>query len=74
MVRHTFKNLAVSVAFFKVRLTILGRYALNKDYHFEVSSNINEVIRSILNFFSQKDWQVQRSTKPLTANKNKKCV
>ena len=51
MVRHTFKNLAVSVALFKVRLTILGRYALNKDYHLEVSSNINEVIRSILNFF-----------------------
>ena len=34
----------------------------------ENSSNINEVIRSVLNFFLQKDFT---STKPLTANKNK---
>ena len=40
-----------------------------------VSSNINEVIRSVLNFlifFYKKISQVQKSTKPLTANKNKK--
>ena len=34
----------------------------------ENSSNINEVIRSVLNFFLQKDFT---GTKPLTANKNK---
>ena len=35
-------------------------------------SNINEVIRSVLNFFFffyKKISQVQKSTKPLTANK-----
>ena len=43
-----------------------------------VSSNINEVIRSVLNllifvfFFCKKISQVQKSTKPITANKNKK--
>ena len=45
---------------------------VTNDYKF--SSNINEVIRSVLNFFYKKISQVQRSTKPLTANKNKKCV
>ena len=42
-----------------------------------VSSNINKVIRSVLNFlffFNKKISQVQRSTKLLTANKNKICV
>ena len=45
------------------------------------SSNINEVIRSVLNFliffffFCKKISQVQKSAKPLTANKNKKmCI
>ena len=42
------------------------------DYKF--SSNINEVIRSVLNFlfiyfFYKKISQAQKSTKPLTANK-----
>ena len=42
------------------------------------SCNINKVIRSVLNclfyfiFFYKKILQVQKSTKPLTANKNKK--
>ena len=46
-----------------------------------VSSNINEVIRSVLDFlllllfFCQKISQVQKRTKPLTANKNTKmCI
>ena len=44
------------------------------------SSTKNEVIRPVLNFlllffdFHRKISQAQRSTKPLTANKNKKCV
>ena len=43
------------------------------------SGNINEVIRSVLNllfifFFYKKISQVQKTTKPLTVNKNKKCV
>ena len=42
------------------------------------SSNLIEVIRPILNFlllfFLQKDITHTKSTKPLTANKNKKCV
>ena len=55
---------------------ILGHY---KCYAREnASSNINEVIRPVLNFlffyFYKKISQVQKSTKPLTANKNKKCV
>ena len=48
---------------------------VTNDYKF--SSNINEVIRSVLNFFFffffyKKILQVQKSAKPLTANKNKK--
>ena len=46
-------------------------------FNFINSSNINEVIRSVLNFlffFYKKISQLQKSTKPLTANKNKKCV
>ena len=38
------------------------------------SSNINKIIRSVLNFFFfffRRISQVQKSTKPLTANKNK---
>ena len=44
------------------------------------SSNINEVIKTVLNFFFflQKDFtstaNKRQSTKPLTANKNKKCA
>ena len=40
------------------------------------SSNINEVIKTVLNFliFFTKTTQVKKSTKQLTANKNKKCV
>ena len=38
---------------------------------YKFSSNINEVIRSALNCFLQKDFT---SPKPLTANKNKKCI
>ena len=49
---------------------------VTNDYKF--SSNINEVIKAVLNFsffFYKKISQVQKSTKPLTANKNKKkCV
>ena len=39
------------------------------------SSNINEVIKTVLNFllfFYEIILQLQKSTKPLTANKNKK--
>ena len=41
-----------------------------------VSSNIDEVIRSVLNFlfFLQKDFTSIKKHKPLTVNKNKKCV
>ena len=50
---------------------------VTNDYKF--SSNINEVIRSVLNFlfyfFCKKISQVQKSAKPLTMNKNKKmCI
>ena len=50
---------------------------ITNDYKF--SGNINEVIRSVLNFlfiyfFYKKISQEQKTTKPLTANKNKKCV
>ena len=40
------------------------------------SSNINEVIRSDLNFlfFYKKISQAQKSANPLTANKNKKIL
>ena len=41
----------------------------------EISSNINEVIRSVLNyffFFYKKISQAQKSIKPLTANKKTK--
>ena len=40
-----------------------------------ISSNINEVIKTGLNgffFFYEKTLQLQKSTKALTANKNKK--
>ena len=40
-----------------------------------LSSNMNEVIKTVLNFllfFYEKILQVQKSTKPLTANKNLK--
>ena len=45
---------------------------------YKIRSNINEVIRSVLKFlflfyfFYKKISQVQKSTKPLTANTNKK--
>ena len=50
---------------------------VTNDYKF--SSNINEVIRPVLKFLSfffyKKISQVQKSTKLLTANKNKKmCI
>ena len=49
---------------------------VTNDYKF--SSNVIEVIRPILKFsfffFLQKDITHTKSTKPLTANKNKKCV
>ena len=45
---------------------------------YKFSSNINEVIRAVLNFFfffHDKISQAQKSTKPLTANKNRKmCI
>ena len=51
----------------------LMRYNQSKKLLYEDSSNINEVIRTILNFFfSDKISQSQKSTNPLTANKNKK--
>ena len=37
------------------------------------SSNKNEVIRAVLNFFIQKFLNDKKSTKRLKANKNKKC-
>ena len=43
----------------------------------EISSNINEVIRSVLNyfcFFYKKISQAQKSIKPLTANKKTKEI
>ena len=43
----------------------------------EISSNINEVIRSVLNyffFFYEKISQAQKSIKPLTANKKTKEI
>ena len=49
------------------------RYCQSKKVLYEDSSNINEVIRTMLNFFfSDKISQSQKSTNPLTANKNKK--
>ena len=47
-----------------------------ESFIFNYSSNINEVIKTDLNFliFFTKISQVQKSTKQLTANKNKKCV
>ena len=45
--------------------------------HSLFSSNISEFIRLVLNFlffFYKKISQVQKSAKPFTANKNKKCV
>ena len=50
---------------------------VTNDYKF--SSNINEFFRSVLNFsfyfFYKNISQVQKSAKPLTANKNKKmCI
>ena len=48
---------------------------VTNDYNF--SSNIIEVIRTVLNFFFvlyDKISQAQKGTKPLTANKNKKCI
>ena len=45
---------------------------VTNDYKF--ISDINEIIRSVLNFFYKKISQVQKNIKPLTANKNKKCV
>ena len=40
------------------------------------SGNVIEVIRSVLNFFFfyKKIFTHTKSTKPLTANKNKKCI
>ena len=45
---------------------------VTNDYKF--SSNINEVIKTALSFniFCKKILRVQKSTKPLTANKNNK--
>ena len=45
---------------------------VTNDYKF--SSKINEVIKTVLNFFFfyKKILQVQKRTKALTANKNKK--
>ena len=54
---------------------IINKSDVTNDYKF--SSNINEVIRPVLNlliFFYKRISKVQKSTKPLTANKNKKCV
>ena len=48
---------------------------ITNDYKF--SSNINEVIKAVFNlfFFHDKISQAQKSTKPLTANKNRKiCI
>ena len=55
---------------------ITKKVIVTNDYKF--NSNINLVIKSVLNFFFffyKKISQVQKSTKPLTANKNKKvCI
>ena len=56
---------------------ITNKVIVTNDYKF--NSNINEVIRSVLNFlllffFTKRFYKYKKSTKPLTANKNKKCV
>ena len=63
----------VGCAFVPLQFTLHLNYFL----HEITSSNINELIRSVLKFyflffFYKKILQVQKSTKPLTANKNKK--
>ena len=50
---------------------------IKKVYHnclYKFSSNVNELIRPVVNFlfFYDKILHAQRSTKPLTGNKNKK--
>ena len=50
-------------------------YFLREQFYAQSSSNIVEVIRTVLNilfFFYDKISQAQKSTNPLTANKNKK--
>ena len=52
-------------------------YFLREQFYTQSSSNIVEVIRTVLNilfFFYDKISQAQKSTNPLTANKNKKYV
>ena len=52
-------------------------YFLREQFYAQSSSNIVEVIRTVLNilfFFYDKISQAQKSTNPLTANKNKKYV
>ena len=56
---------------------ITNKVIVTNDYKF--NSNINEAIRSVLNFlllffFTKRFYKYKKSTKPLTANKNKKCV
>ena len=59
-------------------MCLLQNFITFEAARYKISSNIIEVIRSVLNFlfiffyfFLQKDFI--KSTKPLTANKNKKC-
>ena len=50
-------------------------YFLREQFYAQSSSNIVEVIRTVLNilfFFYDKISQAQKSTNPLTVNKNKK--